>query len=91
MSRGHAPKGLDRLNHLPAIVIAALNAIWTFMAVANDPKPDEERARLMATLKEAQARAAAAFKGDPATYRAEEEKVAAIVRQIQEIDRQRSQ
>jgi hypothetical protein len=54
-----------------------------------DPKLAKERARLMAELKEAQTRAAAIFKGDPAKYRAEEEKVAGIVRRIQEIDRQR--
>lgn len=60
------------------------------MAVSNDPKLAEERTRLLAALKEAQARAAAAFKGDQATYRAEEEKVAAIVRRIQEIDRRRA-
>ena len=54
-----------------------------------DRKLAEERARLMAELKEAQTRAAAIFEGDPAEYRAEEEKVAGIVRRIQEIDRQR--
>jgi len=59
------------------------------MAAAHiiDPKLAEERARLMAALKEAQARAAAAFKGDLERYRAAEENVAAIVRRIQEIDR----
>jgi hypothetical protein len=58
------------------------------MAIRNTITPElaEERARLVVELADANARAAARFKGDLAGFAEAEAEVAAIVRRIKEID-----